>query len=282
MEISLTVLKYAVSVKRHISSVKPGKRKPMMTNKTIFNIEIAGVPVRIECGYAKNKDFFRDYITDKEPLFTAAPDEEDLQKILTVLRETEEFKRHPNISYSRDFLENNAIHSLLAEKLLNFNVLLMHGSAVVMDGEAYIFTAKSGTGKSTHTRFWLENFKDRAYIINDDKPMLRIEGGSVTVYGTPWDGKHRLSRNTSAPLKAIIYLTRDEKNHIEPYSKKDAFSVIFSQCYRSENRDSIMKIFELEKELLSSVGLYKLGCNTDPSAAAVAYSGMNYQKGTGI
>ena len=83
-----------------------------------------------------------------------------------------------------------------------------------MDGAAYLFTAPSGTGKSTHTRLWREVFGDRVWMINDDKPMLRISENLVTAYGTPWNGKHHISRNASAPLKAIVQLNRGKENII--------------------------------------------------------------------
>ena len=78
-----------------------------------------------------------------------------------------------------------------------------------MDGEAYIFTAVSGTGKSTHAMLWREVFGERVRMINDDKPLIRITPeGKAVVYGTPWDGKHHLSKNSAFPLKAICWLTR--------------------------------------------------------------------------
>ena len=113
------------------------------------------------------------------------------------------------------------LHALLAEKLVAYGALLMHGSALCMDGNAYIFTAKSGTGKSTHARLWREAFGDRVWMINDDKPMIRVD--EMRVYGTPWDGKHHLSRNASAPLKAIVKLERAEENRVAPLAKADAF-----------------------------------------------------------
>ena len=80
-----------------------------------------------------------------------------------------------------------------------------------MDGQAVLFTAKSGTGKSTHTKLWRDLFGERAVMVNDDKPLLRILKDGVLVCGTPWDGKHRLSTNCALPLKAICILERGKK-----------------------------------------------------------------------
>lgn len=111
------------------------------------------------------------------------------------------------IRYGKSFLENNAIHILVADKLVDYNVLMLHGSALAFDGEGIIFSVKSGTGKSTHSRHWREVFGSRVRMIND-KPMLNIN--EMKVYGTPWNGKHRLGNNNSAPIKAIVKIERAE------------------------------------------------------------------------
>ena len=240
-----------------------------------FTIELAGVPAEVRCRFEENREFLRDYFTEKEPLFTVEPAEEDLLQIQQDFDRTDEAEGRVKHRYQEHFLENNAIHALLAEKLVNYGVLLMHGSALCMDGQAYIFTAKSGTGKSTHTRLWREVFGERVWMINDDKPLLRIEGERVTVYGTPWDGKHHLSRNASAPLKAIICLTRDEKNHISPMRKADAFPTVMKQAYASRKPETMLKIIELERKLLNAGEFYTLGCNMEREAVAVAWEGMN-------
>ena len=239
-----------------------------------FNISLAGVPLRIRCRFEENREFLADYITDLEPLFTVEPVEEDLSRIQADFDRTDEAEGHPKRRRPDGYLENNAIHSLLAEKLTEYDVLLMHGSALCMDGEAFIFTAKSGTGKSTHSRLWREVFGERVQMINDDKPMLRFTEEGVRVCGTPWDGKHRLSSNTSAPLKAVVSLERSEINRVSPMCGADAFPVLMKQCFSSKDPVIMMRIMNMEKRLLDTVGLYRLGCNTEPSAAVTAYEGL--------
>jgi serine kinase of HPr protein (carbohydrate metabolism regulator) len=107
--------------------------------------------------------------------------------------------------------------------LMRYNGLRIHASAVEVDGKAYLFSANSGTGKSTHTRLWREVFGDRAVMVNDDKPFLRMTEGAVMVYGSPWNGKHGLGCNLSVPLKAVCILERGEENRIEKISAKQAF-----------------------------------------------------------
>lgn len=240
-----------------------------------FTVELAGVPVEIRCRFDSNREFLRDYISEKKPLLTLEPTGNDLMQMQKDFECMDEADGHPKHRRNDEFLENNVIHALLAEKLVAHNVLLIHGSALCMDGQAYIYTAKSGIGKSTHARLWRETFGDRVWMINDDKPMLRIEKNSVMVFGTPWDGKHHLSRNASAPLKAIIRLERGGKNLIVPMSRADAFPVLVKQCFRSKHPATMVRILELEKLLLSAVDFYTLTCNMSPEAALVANSGMH-------
>lgn len=98
-------------------------------------------------------------------------------------------------TYSRGYLESLAVYRKISEAVLDHDAFLFHCSAVAVDGEAYLFSAPSGTGKSTHTRLWRERFGERAVMINDDKPLIRMEEGTFYVYGTPWNGKHHLSVN---------------------------------------------------------------------------------------
>ncbi len=176
--------------------------------------------------------------------------------------------------YSESYLETLAVYRKFAEWLVERDTLLFHGSVIAVDGIGYLFTAKSGTGKSTHTRLWREQFGDRAVMINDDKPLLHIGAEGVTVYGTPWDGKHHLSTNTKVPLRAICILTRAEDNTIRPVSKQEAYAMLVQQCYRSRDAKKMMGILALIDRLAAKVDKYILGCNMEPEAAMVAYEGM--------
>ena len=172
-------------------------------------------------------------------------------------------------------LETLAVYRKLAQLLVQDDILLMHGAVVAVDGQAYLFTAKSGTGKTTHTRLWMQQFGDRAVMVNGDKPLLHGTNTGVTVYGTPWDGKEHLSRNIACPLKAVCILTRSETNHIERISPKEALTMLCQQSYRPAQPAALRKTLALVDLLSSNVPLYKLGCNMEPEAALVAYHGMN-------
>ena len=177
--------------------------------------------------------------------------------------------------FSDAYLETLAVYRKIADHLLSCDTLLFHGSVIAVDGEGYLFTAKSGIGKSTHTRLWREYFGERAVMVNDDKPLLHITDSGVTAYGTPWDGKHRLSTNIAVPLKGICILTRDITNHIEPVEPHAVYPLIVQQTNRSLSADGMKQTLSLIDRMLNAVPVYRLGCNMDIEAARVAYEGMN-------
>lgn len=177
--------------------------------------------------------------------------------------------------FSNEYLETIAVYRKICRYLLEKDILLFHGSVISVDGVGYLFTAKSGTGKSTHTRYWREYFKDRAVMVNDDKPLLKIKEGKVNVYGTPWDGKHRLSTNTCVPLKAICILDRGSENRICKIDKKEAYTMLIQQVNRPVGDALAMtKTLNLVDQLSESVDFYSMYCTMNIDAARVAYEGM--------
>lgn len=176
---------------------------------------------------------------------------------------------------SDGYLEFCAVLPLLAEKLIGWNTLLFHASAVAVDGQAYLFAAKSGTGKSTHARYWREYLGERAVMVNDDKPFLQIEGGRVTVFGSPWCGKHGLHTNIAVPVKAVCLLERSAESFITPLSARQAFPVLYRQTFQTESREDRQKELSLLEQMANSVRLYRLGADLSLEAARMAYAGMN-------
>jgi len=159
-------------------------------------------------------------------------------------------------------------------QLLKFQGMLLHSSAVVRDGHAYLFTAPCGTGKSTHTRLWLENFKD-TFILNDDKPALRFEDGRFYAYGTPWSGKYDNNRNIRVPLAGICVLRRGVDNKIEPYTGSAVLHDILEQTVRPREPVLMGDLLELLDKLITSVPMWRLECNMEPEAAYTSYNAMS-------
>ena len=171
-------------------------------------------------------------------------------------------------------LETLAVYRAIAEKAPERGAFLFHGSALAVDGEGYVLAAPSGVGKSTHARLWRELLGERVAMINDDKPLIRVYGdGTAAVYGTPWDGKHRLSTNMSAPLRAVCVLERGEVNHIRPIPKAEALPALIRQTYRPRDPAALKATMALLDQM--NVRLYRLRCNMEPSAAELSFSAMS-------
>lgn len=162
--------------------------------------------------------------------------------------------------------------------LLVHQGLMLHSSAVVMDGKAYLFSAPSGTGKSTHTQLWLRQFGSRAFILNDDKPALRRVDGRWFAYGTPWSGKMDLNLPVSVPLAGICFLGRGEENTIEPLEVSKALPLLLNETIRPPKKELTVKMLELVDSLLSEVPVWEMKCNMDPQAALVSYAAMSGER----
>ncbi len=245
---------------------------------TPFSIKLADTVIRIEPVFEYIREYCRDYITEEQASFTVRTESGDI----TFERESsaKEAEREGRVDgiYSDAYLETLAVYRNIAERMLAYDTLLFHGSVIAVDGMGYLFTAKSGTGKSTHTRLWRERFGNRAVMVNDDKPLLKVTEDGVIAYGTPWDGKHRLSTNCSVPLKAICILTRSEENHIEEISPGEAYQMLLQQTYRPKNGAFMLQTLELIDRVMKNIRFYRLGCNMSPEAARVAFEGMNGEK----
>lgn len=240
-----------------------------------FCIKLADIVIGIEPIHDDMKVYCSEYITDEQADFHVRIEEADIAYERMRSKKERELEGHGEREFSDAYLETLAVYRKISERLPAYETFLFHGSAIAVDDSGYLFTAKSGTGKSTHTRLWREVFGERAVMINDDKPLLKVTTDGAYVYGTPWDGKHRLSTRASVPLKAICIVMRDEVNHIEEMEPRDAYQMLLQQTYRPQDKCSVIQTLKLLDLLKEHVKFYKLGCNMNPEAAKVAYSGMN-------
>ncbi len=158
-------------------------------------------------------------------------------------------------------------------KLIERGGMLLHSSAIVVGGRAYLFSGPSGVGKSTHTGLWMKLFPE-AYILNDDKPALRSSEEGFIVYGTPWSGKHDINRNEAVPLGGIAFLQRSDKDFIEPMRAREAAPALISQTVRAIKKESMEKLLATVDRLLRETPVYRLGCTPELSAAELASAAM--------
>ena len=242
----------------------------MYTNK----YKMAGRVMEVESIYEKVHEYCKDYITNEKSDFYVTITQADIDYEKQITESEYQYEGLPVLKFTPAEYEVTAVYRKIAEKMPDCDRFVFHGSVIAVDGQGYLFTAKSGTGKSTHTRLWREYFKDRAVMVNDDKPLLKITDSSVIAYGTPYNGKHRLGNNISVPLKALCILTRSEENHIEKITKSQAYAMLIQQVYRPADRTKLKQTLALVDRMAELVPLYKLGCNMDILAAETAYNGM--------
>ncbi len=161
-------------------------------------------------------------------------------------------------------------------QLLQFEGMLVHASAVVVDGFAYLFSAPCGTGKSTHTMQWMKHFgPEKAFILNDDKPALRRENGRWYAYGTPWSGKTDQNKNVRVKLGGVCVLTRGQENVITPFSGAPAIFSLLEQTARPAGADARSRLLELTGKLLEEVPVWRLACTPTVDAAIVSFEAMS-------
>ncbi len=234
----------------------------------MITIKIAGLPIRINNTYSMIDEYSADYITDEEPIMTITPTHEDIERERKIAAEDAEYMSDP-------FLERLAVYRQIAEQLPNYDAFLLHGSVIECNGAAYIFTAHSGVGKTTHTRLWLSEFGDEVSILNGDKPIIRMFDGVPHACGTPWQGKENYGKNAIKELGGIVFLSRGKENTARRIRPEDAAMRLMTQIYLpKKSSDYLKKTLSLASAMLKNINIVELHCNMDPEAAHVCRAAL--------
>lgn len=238
-------------------------------------MKLAGQTAQVHALFDSTPQYFRAYLTEEAPNFTVTVQPEDLrfeQEQLDIEAREEGFRFR---TFTDPFLERAAIQRAFAEHLFCRDTLLFHGSAVAVDGEGYLFTARSGTGKSTHTRLWREVFGARATMINDDRPFLQLTDNGVLVCGNPWSGKHGLDSNITVPLRGICILERGAVDRIGRISAEAAMPMLEKQAYCPLEEEKYSDFLHLVERLAENVPLWRMECTKASTAAQTAWEAMH-------
>ncbi len=156
-------------------------------------------------------------------------------------------------------------------EMLKHNGLMLHSSCVEKDGFAYLFSARSGTGKSTHTHLWLKNL-DGTRIINDDKPALIYDDGKWYACGTPFSGKTDENIDVKIPVRAITFLHRSETNSVKRIPPFQAVTLLIEQTIKPADKTLAESMLDKVDKLLRDIPVFLLGCNMNDDAAIIAYN----------
>lgn len=229
-----------------------------------MNCRIADLNVVLNCETItmNNAQKYKFEFSD-EPDIIIVSDSKDIQK------------RIVNTNFSYDTAAYIIEWQEFQKKMLDFSGVYFHSSAVVVDEKAYLFSAPCGTGKSTHTEQWLKLFPNKAFIINDDKPVVRVMDDGIFVYGTPWSGKHDISVNTRAKLQGICFLERGDKNEIDMMAKNEAVVRLFHAALHKLSREKMQKELNLISSIIEHIPIYKMKCLPNIAAAKMSYRVMS-------
>ena len=168
--------------------------------------------------------------------------------------------------------EISALYRKIADLLVEVNTVVFHSSSFMVNGNAFLITARSGVGKSTHSRNLKQLLGNEFIYINDDKPLLKMEENNATVYGTPWNGKERRGNNISAPLKAVFFLNRGEVNTCRKIiNKEDIYIKMISQIYLPKEKSKREKALIIADKLLKNVNFYEINVTKDIESAKITY-----------
>ncbi len=213
-----------------------------------FCIALAGHIIAIDSLYSEVYSICRDYLSEQEPEIRISICDSDIEYEYS----TAESKETSN---STSYMETLAVYRKISEAMLQYDTFLMHGAVVAVKDAAYMFTAKSGTGKTTHINKWINNL-DNAFVVNGDKPLIKITDTEVIACGTPWCGKEHMANNIMVPLKAIVFMERSENNVIKEITYNEAFAKLIQQTYRPRTSEQMKKTIHLLSALKGKVKFF--------------------------
>lgn len=218
--------------------------------------EIANLKVEMNPRYERLTRQSASYVSSGTPVMAVKPDPYDESR-LVMSRPSESEREY--ICCSAAFCRN----------ILQHGRFYLHASAVVYEGEAYLFSAPSGTGKSTHTAFWRELFPG-SYILNDDKPVIWPEQEQITVWGTPFAGKTNLQVNRGVPLKGICFLKQGSENQIHQVTEEQALALMLNNTWRPRSNEGMNRLLDMMEQVVSQINVYEMSCTREPEAAQLS------------
>ena len=226
-----------------------------------FKIEIANIVVEINAFNESTKRYCGNFLSNKESNFVIDMTMDDLENEKHI---SEDGKVYANEEIS-------ALYRKIANIFIEKGIIVAHGSSFKVNNCGFMVTARSGTGKSTHVRLLNEYLGNELEYINDDKPLIEVNDG-IIIHSSPWNGKERRGNNTSAPLKAIIFLNRGLTNTYKKLDKSaDIYFRLMAQVYLPLDKSKREKALKIIDILLKKINFYEINVNTDISSASMTY-----------
>ena len=225
-----------------------------------FKIKIANIVLQVNAFNESTKKYCEDFLSDEEAKYTITLTKQDLENELHIQEDGKVYVSE----------EISALYRKIADLFVEQNIIVMHGSAFKVGSYAFIVTARSGVGKSTHVTLLKEYLGNELEYINDDKPLLEVKDNELMLYSSPWNGKERRGNDIHAPLKSIIFLDRGITNtyrHID--NKEEIYFKLLSQVYLPKDKSKREKALKIVDILLKKLSFYEINVNTDISSASM-------------
>jgi len=162
-----------------------------------------------------------------------------------------------------------------AQGILNYDTILIHASVVEKDGLGYAFLGKSGTGKSTHSRMWMDNIQ-KTSLLNDDNPIIRINNDNILIFGSPWSGKTSCYINKGVELKALVRLEQASENSWKYLSGKNAFVALMPSCSAIRwSGELFNKMLDSVEKIIKNTIIGNLSCLPNKESAILCNRSSN-------
>ena len=226
-----------------------------------FKIKIANIVVEVNAFNESTKKYCKDFLCDENSDYVITMTKGDL--------ENETHIQEDGKVYASE--EISALYRKIANLFIERNIVVMHGSSFKVNDYAFIVTARSGVGKSTHVNLLKEYLKDKLEYINDDKPLLEVNDDNCMLYSSPWNGKERRGNNTYAPLKAIIFLNRGDNTFRKIENKQEFYFKLLTQIYLPADKTKREKALKIIDVLLKRLNFYEINVNKELDSASMTY-----------
>ena len=225
--------------------------------------------MQLENKYPYTEKFCQKYLSE---------DQDSAADIIASVSE-EEFleERTLSLNYSDGYIENIFLYRSLCLQIPQRNRLLLHASVLDFNGSGYAFLGRSGTGKSTHTRLWLQ-YLSNTFVVNGDKPFLQETADCFIAYGPPWQGKEGWGAKTEAPLRGLCFMERGTENRIRRLAPAEAVDRVFRQMLKPKDAAGVAETLRLADLMIRKIPVYLLSCNISEDAARLSFETMTEEK----
>lgn len=227
-----------------------------------ISVRLGGVPLLLSCAHNEYMLTYMPFACCDMPLARVGVSAAEVERLLPLYEE----------GSTAPYVEHMELCTRACDALLPFERAIFHGVAFIWRGQAWLLTALSGTGKTTHYIQWKRQYGSEISIINGDKPVLDFSDEGISVHPSPWRGKENMGSMRSAPLGGIIMLKQGQGNAMRRVEPKEAVAELFMQFLftRSTPLD-VRRVCALEERLLQTVPVWQLVNRGDEASARLCH-----------